>query len=117
MLNLLAYFGGVLAHIAFKWAEWGRNATKPVEWKSYWTDHAAENIGSAISAMVFAGLWQLGIISGFLGAVIGGALGFISGGDSVAVQLPVTPGTSVLVGYVMDSMARHITRKFAGPSS
>lgn len=111
-MNILGYVIGVLAHVAFKWTEWAREQQKPFRWRDYWDDHGAANIGSAIAALVFGGLWVTGILGGLISAVLAGVFGFIAGGE-VAVALPVDPGTSILAGYVMDSIARHITKRLS----
>lgn len=99
MLTILAYLAGIAFHVIFKWSEWKAAAPKPSKWMGYWADNAAPNIGSAVCAVVVLGIWQSGLTS-------------LLGIEGLADQLPDTPLVMVFCGYVSDSVARNVLKRF-----
>lgn len=107
-MTFVGYLVGVLLHVAAKWSTWKRG-NPTMRWRAYWRSEGTLNIAAGAAAIASFALWEAGWIAvalerGYVTAV----KAIFGGADFQVAALPITFWTSMLAGYVLDSLARHI---------
>lgn len=111
MLSLvLCYIAGVLVKQGWEASDWVLEH-KGQGYRGWWSDQRAEVIKKAFMHVALCAGW----VTGLLGNVMAGGMSALAEGATLggaeAVTLPLTPATTIMAAFVLDSIGKPLMKR------